>query len=138
VVEAQGHPLNFAVSKANWHDHRALLTTREGIRIGKRNRKPKRLGLDKGYDREPLRRHLRVRRIIPLAPYRKSPIAIPLGRPAKDRHPKRYGRQRGTVERSFAWLTNARRVDRFLERDQKTYRAFLRVFFVRYDLHLLF
>ena len=138
MVDAHGHPLNFTVSKANWHDQRSILATLEGIRIGKRKRKPKRLGLDKGYDSEPLRRQLRARRIIPIAPYRKNHITIPLGRPPKDRHHKRYCRQRWKVERSFAWLNNARRLDRFLERDQKAYRAFLRVFFARYYLHLLF
>jgi transposase len=94
--------------------------------------------LDKGYDSEPLRRALRARRIIPIAPYRNNHIAIPLGRPPKDRPHKRYCRHRWKVERSFAWLNNARRWDRFLERDQKTYRAFMRVFFIRYYLNLLF
>ncbi|NOT56592.1 MAG: transposase [Deltaproteobacteria bacterium] len=138
LIQAHGHPLHFTLTKANWHDQRAILTTLEGIRIGKRKRKPKRLGLDKGYDSEPLRRALRARRIIPIAPYRKNHIAIPLGRPPKDRHHARYCRQRWKVERSFAWLNNARRLDRFLERDQKTYRALMRVFFIRYYLNLLF
>lgn len=138
LIEAHGHPLNFTVTKANWHDQRSLLLTLEGSRIGKRKRKPKRLGLAKGYDRAPLRRALRARRLIPLAPDRKNPIALPLGRPPKGRFHKRSCRQRWQVERSFAWLKNARRLARFLERDQKTYRAFRRLFFIRYYLTLLF
>src|SRR2546428_9404863 len=55
-----------------------------------------------------------------------SPGATP-----KDRHEKRYCRQRWTVERRFAWLNNYRRLDRFLEESQKSYRVFVRVFFVK-------
>jgi hypothetical protein len=65
VIEANGHPLNFTLSTANRNDLIKLLETIDGIRIGKRKRNPKRLGLDKGYDSEPHRRALRQRRIIP-------------------------------------------------------------------------
>src|SRR3712207_9572429 len=50
LIEAHGHPLNFTIGRANYHDQRNLLVTVDGIRIGKRCRRPKRLGLDKGYD----------------------------------------------------------------------------------------
>ena len=138
VVEAHGHPLNFTIGKANWHDQRNLLATIDGIRIGQRRRRPKRLGLDKGYDSEPLRRALRQRRITPNAPYRKNHVSIPLGRPPKDRQEKCYNRQRWKVERSFAWTNNNRRLDRFLEESQRSYRAFMRVFFIKYYLNLMF
>jgi hypothetical protein len=42
------------LSKANWHDQRKILETIDGIKIGKRRRRPKRLGLDKGYDTQSL------------------------------------------------------------------------------------
>jgi len=126
------------VSKANWNDQRKLLETIDGIKIGKRRRRPKRLGLDKGYDSEPLRRELRKRGIIPNAPYRKNHVTVPRGRPPKDKHEKRYCRQRWKVERSFAWLNNYRRLDRFLEESQKSYRAFVRVFFIKHYSDLLF
>ena len=126
------------MSKANWNAQRKLLETLDGIKIGKRRRRPKRLGLDTGYESEPLRRELRKRGISPTAPYRKNPVTVPRGRPPKDKHEKRYCRQRWKVERSFAWINTAQRLARFLERDQKAYRAFLRVFFVRYYLNLLF
>ena len=115
VVDGHGHPLNFTLSKANWNDQRKILETVDGIRIGKRKRKPKRLGLDKGYDSEPLRRELRQRRIVPIAPYRKNHVTIPRGRPPKDCHEKRYCRQRWKVERTFSWINNARRLDRLIE-----------------------
>jgi IS5 family transposase len=72
VIDANSHPLNFTVSQANWHDQRKILDTIDGIRIGKRRRRPKRLGLDKGYDSDPLRAALRRRRIVPFAAYRRN------------------------------------------------------------------
>ncbi|HYE73053.1 MAG TPA: transposase [Blastocatellia bacterium] len=138
VVDANGNPLNFSLSKANWHDQRKILETIDGIKIGKRRRRPKRLGLDKGYDSEPLRQQLRQRGIVPNAPYRSNHVSVPQGRPPKDKHEKRYCRQRWKVERSFAWLNSLRRLDRFLEESQKAYRAFMRVYFIRHYLRLLF
>jgi transposase len=138
VIDANGHPLNFTLSKANWHDQRKILETIDGIKIGKRRRRPKRLGLDKGYDSEPLRQQLRQRGIVPNAPYRSNHVTAPKGRPPKDKHEKRYCRQRWKVERGFAWINNCRRLDRFLEESQKTYRAFMRVFFIKHYLDRLF
>ena len=113
--------------------------TIDGIRIGKRKRHPKRLGLDKGYDSDPHRRALRPRRIVPIAPYRQNPVSIPRGRPPTDRHHhRRYCRQRWKVQRSFSWLNNHRRLDRMLEYGQKAYRAFIRVFFLKHYLDALF
>ena len=109
VIDAHGHPLAFTIGRAHYNDQRNLLATIDAIRLVKRRLRPKRLGLDKGYDSEPLRRELRKRRITPNAPYRKNHVAIPLGRPPKDRREKRYHRQRWKVERSFAWVNNNRR-----------------------------
>lgn len=138
MIDGHGHPLNFTISRGNHHDQRHILATIDGIRIGKRKRKPKRLGLDKGYDSEPLRRELRRRRIVPIIPYRKNHVAVALGRPPKDRVEKRYSRQRWKVERSFAWANRFRRLDRLLEHGQKAYRAFVRVFFIKHYLDLLY
>jgi len=138
VIDANGNPLNFTLSKATWHDQRKTLETIDGIKIGKRVRRPKRLGLDKGYESEPLRQELRKRGIVPNAKYRKNHVTIPKGRPPKDKHEKRYCRQRWKVERNFAWLNNCDRLDRFLEMSQKAYRAFMRVYFIRHYLRLLF
>jgi transposase len=137
-VDAHGNPLNFTLSKANRHDQLKVLETIDGIKIGKRRRRPKRLGLDKGYDSDPLRQALRQRRIIPLASYRKNRVLKPHQQPVHERKHKRYCRQRWKVERSFAWLNRFRRLDRLLERSQKSYRAFVRVFFIKHYLDLLF
>ena len=138
MVEGHGHPLNFVISRGHHHDQRYILETIDGIRIGQRKRKPKRLGLDKGYDSEPLRQALRRRRIIPIVPYRKNHVTVPRGRPPKDRVQGRYTRQCWKVERSFAWANRFRRLDRLLEQGQKTYRAFVRAFFIKYYLDLLY
>jgi transposase len=115
-----------------------VLETIDGISIGKHRRRPRRLGLDKGYDSEPLRQALRKRGIVPNAPCRSNHLSVPKGRPPKDKHEKRYCRQRWKVDRSFAWLNNCRRVGRFLEESQKAYRAFMRLYFIKHYLHLLF
>ncbi len=130
--------MNFSISKGNYNDQRNLLETIDGIKIGKRVRRPKRLGLDKGYDSEPLREELRARGIIPIVPYRKNHVSVKLGRPPKDKHHKRYCRQRWKVERTFSWTNNHRRLDRMLERFQKSYRAFVRVSLIKHYLDLLY
>ena len=130
--------MNFTLSRANRNDQVNILETVDGIRVGQRVRRPKRLGLDKGYDSEPLRRALRQRQIIPIAPYRSNHVSIPKGRPPKDRHHKRYCRQRWKVERTFAWINNFRRLDRLIEHGQKAYRALMRVYCIEYYLDLLF
>jgi len=139
VIDANGNPLNFSISKASPHDQTRLLETIDGIRIGKRKRKLKRLGLDKGYDSDPLRQEVRKRRTIPVAPYRSNRILQRKpGRPPKDKHEKRYCRQRWKAERTFSWTNNNRRLDRMLEKTQKSYRAFIRVYFIKHYLKLLY
>ena len=126
------------MSKANRHDQVKILETIDGLKIGKRRRRPTRLGLDKGYDSDPLRKALRQRGIIPLASYRKNRVPQPGAQAAYERKHKRYCRQRWKVERSFAWINRFRRLDRFLERNQKSYRAFVRVLFIKHYLDRLF
>ncbi|MBI1761736.1 MAG: transposase [Acidobacteria bacterium] len=94
MIDANGHPLNFTLRKANRHDQSNLLETIDGIKIGKRRRRPKRLGLDKGYDSDELRAALRRRRIVPIAAYRRNRKIDPATLPVKERRGKRYCRQR--------------------------------------------
>ena len=138
MIDARGNPLNGTLSKANRHDQVKVLETIDGIRIGKRRRRPKRLGLDKGYESDPLRQALRRRRIVPFASYRRNRKLAPPEVPAKERQEKRYCRQRWKVERTFAWVNRLRRLDRFLEVSQRSYRAFLRVCFIKHYLDLMF
>jgi transposase len=85
-----------------------------------------------------LRQELRQRRIVPLASYRSNRKIAPAKLPARERREKRYCRQRWKVERSFAWTNRFRRLDRFLEVSQKSYRAFVRVLFIKHYLDLMF
>lgn len=110
--------MNCTLSKANRNDQVKVLETIDGIKIGKRRRRLKRLGLDKGYDSDPLRQALRRRRIVPLASYRSNRKVDFAKLPGKERTEKRYCRQRWKVERSFAWINRFRRLDRFLEVNQ--------------------
>jgi hypothetical protein len=75
VIDGNGHPLNMTLSAANRHDTTQLLETIDGIHIGKRRRRPKRLELDKDFDSEIHRRALRQRRIIPIVPFRKNHVS---------------------------------------------------------------
>lgn len=81
---------------------------------------------------------MRHQRIVPLAPYRKTHVTVPRGRPPKDRHRKQYCRRRWRVERAFRWLNNRRRLNRRLEHGQKAYRVFMRAFFLQRDRKALF
>lgn len=138
VIDGNGHPLNMTLSAANRHDTTQLLETIDGIHIGKRRRRPKRLGLDKGFDSESHRQALRQRRIVPIVPFRKNHVSKSLGRPPKDIAQKKYCHQRWKVERSFSWLNNYRRLDRFLEFGQNSYMAFVSIFFIKHYLDVLF
>lgn len=120
------------------NDQKNLLQTIDGIKIGKRKRKPKRLGLDKGYDSDELRNEIRKRRIIPNATYRKNRLDKPrIGRPTKDKQEKKYCHQRWKVERTFSWTNNNRRLDRLLECYQKSYKTFVRIYIIKHYLKLL-
>ena len=131
ACEGLGLPVRFLLTGGEVHDVTQASALIEGIPA-------EQVIADKGYDSEPLRQELRKRGIVPNAKYRKNHVTIPKGRPPKDKHEKRYCRQRWKVERNFAWLNNCDRLDRLLEESQKTYRAFMRVYFIRHYLRLLF
>lgn len=106
--------------------------------IGNRRRRPKRLKADKGYDDDNFRREVRKRRIIPCIPERQD---LRKNEPQRGRPPKkedRYCRQRWKVERTFSWINNNRRIDRFMEKKQKVYAAFMEVAIMRHYLNLLY
>jgi len=102
--------------------------------VGGRIRRPKRLGADKGYDSDKLRRGLKDRTIKPVLVRRdnnkKNITRLEISE-------KRYCRQRWKVERSFNWLNNNRRVDRFMEKKTSTYQGFCHLMFIKYYLKKL-
>jgi transposase len=95
---------------------------------------PRRIGADKGYDSNPLRRAVQERQIIPIIVRRSNNGTVIL---ASERRHSRYSRQRWKVERSFNWLNNNRRIDRFMEKSARTYQGFCHMAFIKYYLKKL-
>lgn len=91
---------------------------------GRPRKNPRRIIADKGYDSDPLRTRLLKRGIELIAPYRrynrrKTPYA-------DGRKLRRYKR-RWKVERTFAWLSNYRRLVVRWDRNIVIYSAFFHV-----------
>lgn len=131
AIDAKGNPLAIACGRANHHDQKLALKTVDSIIVGKRIRRPARLGADKGYDSNELRQELRKRGIMPILIRRKN----------KRKHitklemqETRYCRQRWKVERSWNWLNNNRRIDRFMEKKTSIYQGFCYLMFIKYYL----
>ena len=87
---------------------------------GRPRQKPVRLIADKGYDSDPLRARLKRRGIEWIVPHRSNRTKSP----TQDGRPLRRARRRWTIERTFAWLNNYRRLVVRWERHLKMYRAF--------------
>lgn len=119
MVEGQGIPLNATLTGANRHDVTQLIPLVDGIkpvrgRVGRPRRRPTRLYADRGYDSEPHRQSLRIRRIHPFIAKRRTA------------HGSGLGKHRWVVERTFAWLHQFRRLRVRFERRPEIHEAFLR------------
>lgn len=104
------------------------------VSVGGRTRRPKRLGADKGYDSNLIRKYLKERKIYPCI-IRRSNNHAKVN--AVELRESRYSNQRWKVERSFNWLNNNRRVDRFMERSTSIYQAFCYLAFIKFYLKKL-
>lgn len=120
--------------KANQHDQRFALKTVDKITIKGRVRRPSRIGADKGYDCDQFRQALRKRHIIPCLLRRQNNHKNIIPSELKE---QRYNRQRWKVERSFSWINNNRRIDRFMEKKTATYEGFCYLMFIKYYLKKL-
>ena len=102
--------------------------------VGGKIRRPVRLGADKGYDSDELRQGLKHRTIKPIFIRRNNNLKnvgkMEIGE-------SRYCCQRWKVERSFSWLNNNRRVDRFMEKKTSAYQGFCHLMFIKYYLKKL-
>ena len=103
VIDAQGNPLALVLAPANRHDLGLAQATVGQATLPDRKQRLKRLGADKGYDAESLRRFLRQRQITPCLSYRVNHVQ-PV--PVAERREHRYSQQRWKVERTFAWMNN--------------------------------
>jgi transposase len=114
LTDATGIPLAISLTGGNRNDVTQLLPLVDGVgpvggKIGRPRRRAERVVADRGYDHDKYRRELRRRGV----------------RPVIAQHGSGIGRQRGVVERTFAWLHNPRRLRTRYERDDRLHLAFM-------------
>jgi transposase len=131
VVDGTGLPLGFHLDGANRAEVRLAEQTVDTIRVarprGRPKQRPQKLVADRGYDSSAFRRALRGRGIRMYIPPKRRPKTwkAKQGRPVvarKDDYRLRY-----TVERSFAWSGNFRRLLVRWEHQSSVYQGFFTV-----------
>jgi len=129
VVDGQGLPLGNHLHSASPSEVKLVEATLATIRVGRRHQagrprqKPLRLIGDRGYDSDPLRQQLAQRDIELIAPHRKNRRKPP----TQDGRALRRYQRRWTVERTFAWLGNFRRLVVRYDRSLTIYQAFFHI-----------
>ena len=129
VVDGAGLPLGVRLYSASPAEVRLAEETLGTIRVGRRhrpgrpNQKPARVIADRGYDSDPLRKQLAGRGIELIAPHRKNRRKPP----TQDGRALRRYKRRWTVERTFAWLGNIRRLVVRYDRPLTVYRGFFHI-----------
>jgi transposase len=129
VVDGAGLPLGNHLHSASPAEVKLVEATLATIQVGRRHRagrprqKPVRLIADRGYDSDPLRKQLAARGIELIAPHRKNRRKPP----TQDGRALRRYKRRWTVERTFAWLTNFRRLVVRHDRSLTIYQAFFHI-----------
>jgi transposase len=125
VVDGQGVPLGDHLDSASRSEVTLLETTIEKIAVprggrGRPRKNPDRIIADKGYDSDPLRERLAHRGIELICPYRRNNQK----RKHHDGRKLRRYKRRWTVERTFAWLQNFRRLVVRWDRKLTSYQGF--------------
>jgi transposase len=129
VVDGAGLPLGDLLHAASPSEVRLAEATLATIRVGRRHRpgrprqKPARIIADRGYDSDPLRKRRAQRGIELIVPHRKNRRKPP----TQDGRALRRYRRRWTVERTFAWLGNFRRLVVRYDRSLTIYQAFFHI-----------
>jgi transposase len=129
VVDGSGLPLGLHLASAQQAEVSLAERTLDAVRMprprGRPKQRPARLVADRAYDSAAFRRALRRRGIGMCIPAKRRPKAWcpKRGRPVVARR-EEYAR-RWTVERTFAWLGNYRRVLICWERLLPVYQGFL-------------
>jgi transposase len=129
VVDGAGLPLGSHLHSASPSEVKLVEATLATIRIGRTHcagrprQKPLRLVADRGYDSDPLRQQLAARGIELIAPHRKNRRKPP----TQDGRALRRYKRRWTVERTFAWLGNFRRLVVRHDRSLTIYQAFFHI-----------
>jgi len=129
VVDGTGLPLGDLLHSASPSEVRLAEAALAAIRVGRRHRpgrprqKPARVIADRGYDSDPLRQRLARRGIELIVPHRKNRRKPP----TQDGRALRRYKRRWTVERTFAWLGNFRRLVVRYDRSLTIYRGFFHI-----------
>jgi transposase len=114
VVDGNGLPLGFHLDSAARAQVRLAQQTLDTINVARPRGRPKcrpvKLVADRGYDSSAFRRLLRRRGIGMCIPTKRRPLTWRAKRGRPDIARKEEYRLRYTVERSFAWLGNYRRL----------------------------
>jgi len=118
ICDGRGVPLAIQLTGANRNDSRQALALVDAIlslqgERGRPRRRPDCVVGDRGYDAEAIRQGLRARHILPLLAMRNT------------KHGSGLGRWRWVVERTFAWLSQFRRLRVRYERRAEIHEAFL-------------
>lgn len=137
VVDGQGVPLGSQLASASPAEVTLAESTLRRISVpqrrGRPRQRPLRVIADRGYDSDPLRWRLRQRGIRLIVPHRKGRQKPSLN---DGRELRRY-RKRWKVERTFAWLSNYRRLVVRYDRHLKMYQAFFHLACVLITLRFL-
>jgi transposase len=129
VVDGQGVPPGVHLDSASPNevtlieralDADAVAVPRRGRGRGRPRKNPARLIYDRSADSDPLRKRLKRRGIDLVCPHRGNRVKPK----TRDGRKLRRYRRRWTVERTFAWLGNFRRLVVRYEHDITVYRAF--------------
>jgi transposase len=119
VVDGGGVPLGVRLYSASPSEVRLAEETLATIRVGRRHC----VIADKGYASDALRKRLRRRGIVLIAPHRSNRYQT---LPQDGRVLRRY-KKRWIVERSIAWLGNFRRLVVRYDRSLTIYQAFVHI-----------
>ena len=131
VVDGNGLPLGFHLDSATKAEVKLAEQTLDTIHVvrprGRPKQRPEKLVADRGYNSAMFRQALRRRGIHMCIPPKRRPASwrAKRGRPVVAR--KEECRQRYTMERSFAWLGNYRRLLIRWERRSRVYQGFFTI-----------
>ena len=128
VVDGQGIPLGNYLESASPSEVTLIEPTLERVGVprpgrGRPRKNPQRLIYDKAADSDPLRARLARRGIELICPHRKNRKKPP----TQDGRPLRRYKRRWTVERTFSWWGNFRRLVVRWEYHIEMYQAFVNV-----------
>ena len=128
VVDGQGIPLGNYLESASPSEVTLIEPTLERVGVprpgrGRPRKNPQRLIYDKAADSDPLRARLARKGIELICPHRKNRKKPP----TQDGRPLRRYKRRWTVERTFSWWGNFRRLVVRWEYHIEMYQAFVNV-----------